>query len=298
MEFKKENPIIPGFFADPDMLKWKDTYYIYPTTDGNKQWAAEDFRVFSSRDLSDWKEESVILKTADVPWSIGYFWAPAIFERGGKFYFYFCAKREDGKSCIGVAVSDHPARNFVAKDRPIITPEMIAEKGIIVKQVIDPQVYEEGGKAYLLFGNTIAAIAELTDDLTDIRPETIRRYEGAKNLSEAIAVFKRDDLYHFTYSSDDTRSENYHIEYGTSPSLFGPIDYQYTILEKDPIRDILGTGHHCIFQEPDQDDYYIAYHRFARPSALYAEKNGCYRELCIDKIEFDEKGLIKPIKKH
>jgi hypothetical protein len=29
------NPIIPGYFADPTVKKFGDTYYIYATTDGN-----------------------------------------------------------------------------------------------------------------------------------------------------------------------------------------------------------------------------------------------------------------------
>ena len=29
------NPIIPGYFADPTIQKFGDTYYLYATTDGN-----------------------------------------------------------------------------------------------------------------------------------------------------------------------------------------------------------------------------------------------------------------------
>ncbi len=29
------NPIIPGYFADPTVKKFGDTYYFYSTTDGN-----------------------------------------------------------------------------------------------------------------------------------------------------------------------------------------------------------------------------------------------------------------------
>lgn len=300
MKLTKENPLFTGFFADPDMLKYKDTYYIYPTTDGHEKWRQTEFHVFSSRNLADWKDEGVILDVASdaVPWSVHSAWAPAIHEKDGKFYFYFCAKREDGKSCIGVAVSDDPAKGFIAGEEPILTPEIVADQGLWVAQVIDPQIYEENGKVYLLFGNTAPLIVELSEELTDIIPETMKKLEGAQYLSEAIAVFKRGGIYHFTYSSDDTRSENYHIEYGTSPSLFGPIEYQYPILMKDPSRDILGTGHHCIFKEPDEDQYYIAYHRFAKPTKDYEGVNGYRREVCLDLLEFDENGLIKPVEKH
>ena len=29
------NPILPGYFADPTIKKFGDTYYIYATTDGS-----------------------------------------------------------------------------------------------------------------------------------------------------------------------------------------------------------------------------------------------------------------------
>jgi hypothetical protein len=29
------NPIVPGYFADPTIKKFGDTYYLYATTDGN-----------------------------------------------------------------------------------------------------------------------------------------------------------------------------------------------------------------------------------------------------------------------
>ena len=300
MKLTKANPLFPGFFADPDMLKWRDIYYIYPTTDGFQKWEGTQFPAFSSKDLANWKNEGILLDVAteEVPWSINCAWAPAIHEKDGKFYFYFCAKRKDKRSCIGVAVSDHPTKGFIAKKQPILTPEIVAKQGLLfVENIIDPSIYEENGKTYLLFGNTVPLIVELNEELTDILPETMRKLEGAQYLSEAISVFKRNGIYHFTYSSDDARSENYHIEYGTSSSLFGPIEYQYPILMKDPARDILGTGHHCIFKEPDKDQYYIAYHRFATPTKVY-EGCGFRREICLDLLEFDAQGRIKPIEKH
>ena len=44
------NPIIPGYFADPTIQKFGDTYYLYATTDGNggglgpsQVWTSKDF---------------------------------------------------------------------------------------------------------------------------------------------------------------------------------------------------------------------------------------------------------------
>lgn len=295
---KKVNPMIAGLFADPDMIKYKDKYYLYPTTDGFTNWSGTQFHVFSSEDREHWVDEGVILdvSSGQVPWSVGAAWAPAIYQRGGKFYYYFCAKRKDEVSCIGVAVSEFPTAGFRAESQPLLTPEIVESAGVKMSQTIDPSIYEENGEVYLLFGNGEPAIIRLTDDLTGICPETMQNLEGVEEFREAVTVLKRGGLYHFTWSCDDTGSEDYHVNYGTSENLYGPITYRYAVLEKKPEWGVLGTGHHCIMKEPDEDVYYIAYHRFATPLEDFPEGKGFHRELCMDKVEFGEDGLMKPVK--
>ena len=75
----RANPVIDGYFADPNIVIFGDTYYIYPTTDGGTDWNSANFRCFSSKDLVNWKDEGVILELSDVPWSTGvYGWAPTL----------------------------------------------------------------------------------------------------------------------------------------------------------------------------------------------------------------------------
>jgi hypothetical protein len=141
---------------------------------------------------------------------------------------------------------------------------------------------------YLLFGNCAAVAVQLQENLRSIRPETMKNIEGLKDFRESVIVLKRNGKYHFTWSCDDTGSENYHVNYGVSDSLYGPVEYQYTILEKEKEKDILGTGHHCIFSDGVND--YIGYHRFATPTQNYPEGKGFHREVCISPLEFDEKN--------
>lgn len=291
------NPILKGLYADPDMLKYEDKYYLYPTTDGFTGWSGSVFHAFSSENLKDWKDEGVILdlESPQVPWAVGAAWAPAIFERNGRFYYYFCGKRPDGMSCIGVAVSESPDSGFVACPEPLLTPEMMKSEGVELSQVIDPSVYEEEGEVYLLFGNGEAAIVKLTKDLTHICSGTMKNLEGAVDFREAITVLKRNGLYHFTWSCDDTGSEDYHVKYGVAENLYGPIRYQYPVLVKKPEKGILGTGHHCIYKEPGMDRYYIAYHRFATPLDKYPEGKGYHREVCLNEVKFEENGLMSPV---
>lgn len=293
------NPVLGGQFADPDIHVFGDKFYIYPTTDGFSGWSGTQFHTFSSSDMVNWKDEGVILDAGvgkDVPWAVGSAWAPTIEEKNGKYYFYFCAKRSDGKSCIGVATSDSPTGPFVAEKSPLITPENL-ENSVTVSQTIDPSVFtDDDGTSYLLFGNGSPAIVQLSNDMTSLKAGSMSKLSGATDFRESITVIKRNGLYHFTWSCDDTGSENYHINYGTSSSLYGPIQYQYTVLSKNPDMNILGTGHQSIIKLPNKDEYYMTYHRFVTPLNQYNSGLGYHRETCIDKVEFDTKsGLMKVI---
>ena len=289
------NPVLKGLFADPDIIKVDDTYYLYPTTDGFDGWGGYQFYVFSSSDKVNWKNEGKIIdfKEGNVKWAVACAWAPCTLAFNEKFYFYFCGKRPDGVSCIGVAVSDDPQGPYEAMDEPLITPELVRGLGLEIGQAIDPSVYVENGKAYLLFGNGNPIIVELDSTCLGIKCETMKPIEGAYEFREAIEVFKKDGKYHFTWSCDDTGSENYHVNYGISDSLYGKIDYKYPILCKKPEDNILGTGHHSILA--NADEYLIAYHRFGTPLDKYPEGKGFHREICIDKIDFGKDGLISKI---
>ncbi|OHE66007.1 MAG: hypothetical protein A2Y36_16960 [Treponema sp. GWA1_62_8] len=285
-------------FADPDLVEGDGRFYLYPTTDGFPGWSGTRFRVFSSPDLAGWKDEGVILDVATpaVPWAAGHAWAPAVARRGGRWYFYFCAKRPDGVSCIGVADAPSPTGPFAARPEPLATPELAAAGGIRLDQAIDPSVFfEDDGSAYLLFGNGGAAVARLNADMISLAPGSLRQLEGATDFREAVSVLKRRGLYHFTWSCDDTGSPDYHVNYGTAASLHGPIVFRYPVLQADPGRYILGTGHHSILKPRDRDEYFIAYHRFATPLSDYPEGKGWHREVCVDRLEFGADGLMLPV---
>ncbi len=298
-QFADKNPVIKGLYADPDIAAFDGKYYIYPTTDGYEGWSGTKFYVFSSPTGKEFQNRGQILDLAtnDVPWAKGSAWAPCIAKKNGKYYFYFCGKGNDGRSAIGVAVAKRPEGPFTAKETPVVTLALMEQYQVRMTQVIDPSVYMEGDEAYLLFGNGSAAIAKLSEDMMEILPETMQNIGGLYQFREAVSVFKRGNLYHYTWSCDDTGSENYHVNYGTSDKLYGPVQYRGTILEKDPKRHILGTGHHSITKVPGEDRYLIAYHRFATPLENYPEgKKGFYREVCLGELEFDEKGFIKKVR--
>jgi GH43 family beta-xylosidase len=52
-----------------------------------------------------------------------------------------------------------------------------------------------------------------------------------------------------------------------------------------------GAGHHSVISNPGTSEYYIVYHH--RP---LGEIDGNHRETCIDRMHFNKKGFIKPVK--
>jgi len=293
------NPVLEGYYADPDILYAEKTgkYYIYPTSDGFNGWGGYYFKTFSSDNLKDWKDEGVILDLKlDVSWANRNAWAPCIIEKKidgeYKYFYYFTAAQK-----IGVAVADDPAGPFFDSGKPLID---FKPEGVRGGQEIDPEVFADpvSGKNYLYWGNGYMAFAELNEDMISIRKETIRVMTPDKTFREAITVFYRKGTYYFLWSEDDTRSENYRIRYATSDSPTGPlhIPENNLILAKRPEEGVYGTGHNSVLQIPGKDEWYIVYHRFNRPKGItMGDAAGFHRETCIDRMQFNADGSIKPV---
>ncbi|WP_217241997.1 family 43 glycosylhydrolase [Streptomyces sp. AC555_RSS877] len=276
-----KSPVLPGLNADPNIVRFGDTFYLYPTTDGFPGWSGTQFKAYSSTDLVHWKDHGVILDLGpDVSWADSRAWAPTMAEKNGKYYFYFSADAN-----IGVAVSDSPTGPF--KD-PLGRP--LLKAGQLTGQMIDPAVFtDDDGTSYLYFGNGRAYVVPLNDDMTSFDATKVKDITPS-GYNEGTFVIKRKGTYYFTWSENDTRDENYRVAYATGPSPTGPWTKQGVILEKDLSLGIKGPGHHSVVDVPGTDDWYIAYHRFAIPGG-----DGTHRETTIDKLEFDADGLIKKV---
>ncbi|MFJ3306340.1 family 43 glycosylhydrolase [Streptomyces sp. NPDC086549] len=276
-----KSPVLPGLNADPNIVRFGDTFYIYPTTDGYDGWSGTQFKAYSSTDLVHWTDHGVILDLGPaVSWADSRAWAPTIAEKDGKYYFYFCADAN-----IGVAVSDSPTGPF--KD---VLGKPLLKAGQYSGQMIDPAVFtDDDGQSYLYWGNGHAYVVPLDDDMVSFDASKVTDITPA-GYNEGSFVIKRHGTYYFMWSENDTRDENYRVAYATGPSPTGPWTEHGVILEKDLSLGIKGTGHHSVVHVPNTDDWYIAYHRFAIPGG-----DGTHRETTVDKLEFDSDGLIKKV---
>ena len=305
------NPILPGFHADPEVMYSEKTgrYYIYTTTDGQPGWGGWYYTCYSSDNLVDWRYEGINFDVRNqTTWASGNAWAPAIIEKRvnyeHKYYFYFSgdAGRQKGKA-IGVAVADNPEGPFTdALGKPLVD---YLPEGQRHGQQIDVDVFTDPdtGISYLYWGNGYMAGAELNNDMISLKPGsvTLMTPEGGTledyAFREAPYVFKRNGLYYFLWSVDDTGSPNYHVAYGTSTSPLGPIEVaaEPVILIQRPEDEIYGPAHNSVLQLPNKDEWYIVYHRINKNYLDWSKGPGWHRETCIDKLEFYPDGRIKPV---
>jgi len=292
------NPVLEGYYADPDILYSSKTkkYYIYPTSDGFNDWSGNYFKTFSSDNLVDWKDEGVILDLPkDVSWANRNAWAPCIVEKKIKgkyqYFYYFTAAQK-----IGVAVSDNPTGPFKDSGKALVATKPEGAKG---GQEIDPDVFTDTktGKSYLYWGNGYMAVAELNDDMISFKGD-IKLIKVDKTFREGTYIIYRKGTYYLMWSEDDTRSPNYKVRYGTSKSPLGPIEIPENniVIQGIPDQGIYATGHNSVLQIPNKDEWYITYHRFSYPTGIkMGRAGGFHREVCIDKLEFNPDGTIKQV---
>jgi hypothetical protein len=280
------NPVLPQYNADPNVVVFDGTFYLYPTTDGFANWGATSFSVFSSTNLVQWTSRGVIL---DIPtaltWATGHGWAPSVARVGGTYYFYFSADSQ-----IGVATGQSPTGPFKdAIGKPLATTRQYGP------QSIDPYAFiDDDGTPYLYFGSGSGGllVAKLGANMTSFNgaPTNISP-SGASGTLEGSAMFKRNGTYYLVWSEGDTRNASYQMAYSRAQSPLGPFTRLATILQQDTGLGILGPGGGTVLAIASRDEYYLAYHRFKIPGG-----DGTHRETCIDRMSFNTDGTIIPVK--
>lgn len=276
------NPVFPGWYADPEAHVYQGRYYVYPTYSAPYE-KQTFFEAFSSPDLVNWHREGRILDFKDVPWSTNRAaWAPTVIERDGTYYMYFSAG--DGAG-IGVATSKSPAGPFKdALGKPLIKDVVNGAEPIDANAFLD-----DDGQAYLYYGGwQHANVVKLSRDM--IHTEGEFKEITPEHYVEGPFMLKRNGTYYFMWSEGGWGNDSYGVAYAKATSPRGPFTRVSKILGTDP-KVGKGAGHHSVFQIPGTQDYYICYHR--RP---LEETDANHRAVCIDRLYFDRNGDILPIK--
>jgi beta-xylosidase len=285
------NPVFPGWYADPEGIVFGDRYWIYPTFSARYDDQLH-FDAFSSPDLVRWTKHPRVLEREAITWARRAMWAPSIIRHQDRYFFFFAAndiQNNQEKGGIGIAVADRPEGPFQDYlGQPLIDQ---FHNGA---QPIDQFVFRDAdGRHYMYYGGwRHCNVVQLSDDFRSLVPfpdGTTFREVTPKGYVEGPFMFRRQDKYYFMWSEGGWTGPDYSVAYAIADSPFGPFERIGKILQQDP-KVATGAGHHSVIQIPGRDEFYIVYHR--RP---LTETHGNHRVTCIDRMEIDENGFIRPV---
>jgi hypothetical protein len=247
------NPIATNLFtADPAALVRGDTMYVYTGHDEASATATgfvmKNWHVFSSTDMSSWKDHGAVLGLSTFSWASANAWAGHVVERGGKFYWYVTVSpRSGGGFAIGVAVGPSPTGPWKdALGKALITDGMTSD----IQYDIDPAIFiDYDGQAYIYWGNGGHCkgyklgkdMISLVGSMVDVSPSF---------FTEAAWVHKRNGVYFLTYAAGWPET----IDYATSRSPLGPFRRQGTL----NVRMSSETNHQSVVEYHNQ--WYFVYH--------------------------------------
>jgi hypothetical protein len=310
-------PLVTHIYtADPSAHVFDGRIYIYPShdvdagipfNDEGDHFGMEDYHVLR---MDSPEGEAVdcglALHIRDVPWADRQMWAPDVARRNGQYYFYFPARRADGRFQIGVAVGKTPEGPFV--------PEPEAIEG---SYSIDPAVFADvDGACYMIFGglwggqlqkyrdNVFDAtnaepapdepalgprIARLSEDMkrfvgasreipiVDASGLPLRAGDHARRYFEAPWMHVRDGRYTLSWSTGNTHL----LCYATSDKVDGPFVFQGTIMTP-----VVGwTTHHSIIEFDGR--WWLFYH-----DSILSGGVTHLRSVKVTELHHDEQGRI------
>jgi beta-xylosidase len=301
-----QNPVYPGYFADPFVIMTRGGYYAYGTgpaaTDGRA------FPVLHSSDLVHWRELGGALLPLENPPALNY-WAPEVAEADGRYFLFYSASTglSDEHHRLRVATSQDPAGPF--RDTGNL---LIPDLGFTIdaSPFRDPKT----GRWYLYFATdyeedaphgTGLAVVELAADLMSAVTKPVpvvrakadwqiyernRDYKGrvwpAWHCVEGPSALYHDGKYYCLYSAGAWYGDNYGVGFAVANHPLGPYRDDYAASGPAVLRGIpgkvIGPGHNSTVIGPDGKTLFMVYH------AWDAAKTA--RRMCIDPIYFDEHG--------
>jgi GH43 family beta-xylosidase len=281
-----QNPVWPGYFADPFVLRHQGVYYAYGTGEplgpGHASPAPTAFDILRSRDLARWEHVGAALSVP--PGEVGHaFWAPEVAEHGDRFFLYYSSAPADQDELhrIRVAVADSPLGPFQPGHEvlPIDTGFSID-----AHPFRDPR----DGRWYLFFAQdffdaragTGLAVVPLSPDMRHAAaaPRPVLRANAdwqiyarnrfhygrswdAWHTVEGPCVVYHEQRYYCFYSGGNWQTADYGVSYAWADHPLGPWTHTPrtgpVVLRQTPR--IRGPGHNSYTVAPDGTEL-LVYH--------------------------------------
>lgn len=297
----------PTYTADPFVVRDSDgTYYLYCTqTDAyTPNLTFQRGPTWKSINLVDWEYVSDVFADYNPTWGTmgAGVWAPTVVKINDTWNFYYSLSTGgDANPGIGVATSPTPYGPWTHYGKLFNSEE------IGVTNSIDPYVFLDDGKVYMVFGSFggLITLIELTADGLGLKNGieyqkenkiAIAGYEVFDlNNYEGTFILKKDGYYYLFLSTGSCCSgvnSTYKVVVARSEKLEGPyIDSNGKGMFKpncgDPVvvpslSGAMGTGH-CAIINDDNDNLWMLYHGYDTTSATKDS-----RVLYLDRLIFDE----------
>lgn len=318
--FDENGNILYG--GDPSVLVDGDTVYCYVghDTSSNESYWMPDWRCYSSKDMINWKYESIIMvqNTQTVTWAANDHeaWAAQVIKYNGSYYFYYCTEANGangGGKSVGVAVSDSPTGPFKDIGKALVR-NIDTYGGSITWEDIDPTVWvdtdEDGTEhRYLAWGNTRFFTCELNEDMISIKdqdgnPDKLSVGYGKGNdivlgvfngmnhtYTEAPYLYRQQDSQgnyygkYYLFFAVDWREQ---MAYATTDDIMsGEWDFGDVIMEPSATAN---TNHMAVFDFKGQT--YFVYHDGSLPHG-----SGYRRVACVEPFSINRDGTIDYIPK-
>lgn len=285
-----KNPIIGGWYADPEARVYNGKVYIYVTRSLPFE-EQHNLDLIVSEDLIHFTKKESILDMSTFKGATFAIWAPSVVEQNGRYYIIFAANNihedgEDGGLYIGVSDSPcGPFKNIFPDGRPFIN---VFYNGA---QPIDAHFFKDGENIWLYYGGWgHLNVARLSETLTELLPVTEDSDDKVLEITpeeyvEAPCVLKIGGKYHLMYSTGKWCDSSYCVKAAVSDTPWGKFDYYTDIMRANEMAE--GPGHNGAFSFGGKD--YVAYHR-----RIVGDKNSHHRILCIDELK-TENGRLQPV---
>ena len=277
------NPFIPGYNADATVLQDNGITYVFATED---PWGGRTLSCWMSADVVHWSSCSLNWPTKEAATSPtsknSMVWAPSVIHApNGRYYMYVSVGSE-----VWVGVADRPLGPWsnALGDRPLIRADFDRRY-----HMIDAEVFvDTDGQAYLYWGSGLnwvnghCFVVRLKADMVTFDGEPKDVTPG--HYFEGPFMFKHGNAYYLMYSEGKTTDDTYNVRYSVADNPFGPFHEGATspILVSDKEHDILGPGHHAVFERGGKT--YIVYHRHSLPF----QTASVLRQLCMDELVIDD----------
>ena len=189
------NPIFYDEFSDPDMIRVGDEFFLTGTT----MHSMPGLPVLRSKDMVNWEFMSYAMTTLNLGpefrlengkniYGQGQ-WAPSLRYRNGTFYIF---SNVNGKNTqVYSATNPHGPWQHRSMRRSLHDLSVL---------------FDDDGKAYVVWGYRSIQFAQLTDDLTDIVPGTQREIiPQSAGMGEGLHFYKIDGKYFIVSAWYDQR---------------------------------------------------------------------------------------------